>query len=219
MLTLLQNIWLSIFGLSKLESLMSSKLDTIIQGQNQLNNAVTAILQALPQLMSQKQLIDLLQAVLSKEGDIESLLAKIQADLLPLPAVKLVLKLGGGIHRGTNGMLQIADSGSLVNASLEADDALGNAGAELDAAPQWSVSDASLASIAPSADGMSAVVTPAGKLGTFTIGVTAVAGGQALSAVSDSIQVAVGAAASLKVSLTAVAAPVAAPAQPAAPSA
>jgi hypothetical protein len=56
--------------------------------------------------------------------------------------------------------------------SIKPVDAKGNA-AKVDGVPQWASSDESLATVAPAEDGMSAVVTPVGPLGTFELQVKA----------------------------------------------
>lgn len=222
----IKNLWLLLTGMGVELTLLSktmndgfskvmARLGQIFRMLDLLSKGAERIFQKVvqDQTKNEKALSDLNQQM----AQILEIVLKVQAQLLQPPATKLVIKLGG-VTQGENGMLLVADNGS-VSATLEADDALGNAGAALDAAPQWSISDASLGAVAPAADGMSALVTLSGKLGQFTLGVTGVAGGQALSAVSDSIEVQVGAAASLKIALTAVAAPVVAPVAPADPSA
>lgn len=52
--------------------------------------------------------------------------------------------------------------------SLKIVDSKGNP-ALVDGAPTWSVSDPTLAAVAPSPDGMSAVITPLGPMGSFTV--------------------------------------------------
>lgn len=65
--------------------------------------------------------------------------------------------------------MQIKDSATLT-VSISAQDAKGNP-APLDpaAVPAWAVDDATLANISASADGLSAVVTPVGPLGSFKV--------------------------------------------------
>lgn len=70
--------------------------------------------------------------------------------------------------------------------SLEVDDKFNNpTAAPLDGPPAWAVTDPTLASIAPSDDGLSAVLTPVGPLGDFQVQVSAAAGGKALSGSLD----------------------------------
>lgn len=127
------------------------------------------------------------------------LMLDIQAQLKPPPAVALVIHLGG-VTLGEDSMLKVADTGSVI-ASLEADDALGNAGATLDSVPAWSLSDSELGSVNASEDGMSAVVVLSGKLGKFKVQASAKAAGNDLSAESEEIEVTVGAAALIKVAV------------------
>lgn len=56
--------------------------------------------------------------------------------------------------------------------SIKPVDAKGNA-ATVDGAPAWSVSDATLASINPADDGLSAVLVPLGPIGSFSVQVSA----------------------------------------------
>lgn len=46
-----------------------------------------------------------------------------------------------------------------------------------DAAPTWSVDDVSIATVSPAADGLSAVVTPTGKLGSCNVQALGLVGG------------------------------------------
>lgn len=59
-----------------------------------------------------------------------------------------------------------------VTLSIAPVDAKGNP-APVDGVPTWAVSDATLATITPAADGLSAVVTASGPLGTFQANVSA----------------------------------------------
>lgn len=59
-----------------------------------------------------------------------------------------------------------------VTATLQGADAKGNP-APLVGVPAWSSSDPTIVTVSPAADGMTAVCTAAGKLGTVTITVTA----------------------------------------------
>lgn len=56
--------------------------------------------------------------------------------------------------------------------SIKPVDAKGNP-ATVDGAPQWSVSDPTLATITPAADGLSAVLVPLGPLGSLAVQVSA----------------------------------------------
>jgi hypothetical protein len=68
-------------------------------------------------------------------------------------------------------MLQLTDI-QKCDLSIQIVDAKGNA-APVDGAPVWSSSDESVATVAAAADGMSAVVTAAGALGTCQVNVGA----------------------------------------------
>lgn len=165
----------------------------------------SATLALIKKIDKQDTRLDEIISILKTQDDVLTLmgqlLQKIQADLQPPPAVALVIKMAG-VTQGENNMLQVSDSGSVLS-TLEADDALGNPGAKLDAAPTWSLSDPSFGSFNAAVDGMSGVVVLSGKLGTFKLHVDALAGGTALSADSDDVEVVVGGAALLKVSLSA----------------
>lgn len=127
---------------------------------------------------------------------LEAILKILSAKTL-LPAVKIKLLVGG---KERTGMLTLRDD-KQISYALEADDIKGNAGAVLDSPPVWSVSDAALATVVAAADGMSAVVSPVGPLGSFQVNVAAVAGGVALNA-QDQVQIIAGAAVTLKISGT-----------------
>jgi len=66
--------------------------------------------------------------------------------------------------------IQLTDIQS-VNATVVAEDAAGNP-APLAAPPVWSVSDATMVTLTPSADGMSCNIKAAGPLGTAQVVVT-----------------------------------------------
>lgn len=73
--------------------------------------------------------------------------------------------------------------------SVQFKDQKGNA-APVDGAPQWSVSDPSLAVVEAAADGMSAVLKPVGPLGAFKVQVSADADlGQGQSAIIGELDV------------------------------
>jgi hypothetical protein len=97
------------------------------------------------------QVIDLLQEILQA--------------VTPPPAARIVFIVGG--KKVTQ--MQIQDNGSLT-VSIAAEDVKGNpVSLDPSAAPSWAVDNASLATIVPSADGLSAVVTPVGPLGSFNV--------------------------------------------------
>lgn len=64
--------------------------------------------------------------------------------------------------------------------TIQAADEFGNpTSANFDAPPAWSVSDSTVATVTPAADGLSAVVTsPSGKLASCTVQVAGTVGGQ-----------------------------------------
>ena len=94
------------------------------------------------------------------------LLAQIQTAVIPPVAVSASLTL-----RGSKGdiLMQLKDNepGSY---QVQLKDAAGNP-ATIDPAalPVWAITDPSLATLTPSADGLSCAVQPSGKLGTATI--------------------------------------------------
>lgn len=186
-MNMIRNIWMLLTGFDRELNQLNAKIDQVLAFQADLIPKLAGI------ATNQR-------ALNAKLDEALEIIRKVQAELSPPPAVALVITLRG-VSKGENGM-QVADNGK-VDAVLEADDAVGNAGAALDSPPAWSVSDSAMASVSPAADGMSAVVTPSGKLGSFSIHAEATAGGKPLSADSESIDVVVGAASSLKVTLTA----------------
>jgi len=92
--------------------------------------------------------------------------------------------------------LQLTDS-QQVNLTVEPVDKKGNQ-ATIDAAPTWTSSDATVATVTPAADGLSATVVAVGKLGTAQIVITASSGGTSVSGTLDLVVVG-GAAASLAI--------------------
>lgn len=75
-----------------------------------------------------------------------------------------------GIKRKVESMfLKVTQS---LPVSLSITDKKGNA-AKVDGAPQWAVTDESLASLSVAEDGMSATLTPIGPLGSFSVQVKA----------------------------------------------
>jgi hypothetical protein len=72
--------------------------------------------------------------------------------------------------------------------SMQPEDAEGNATSlETGAVVQWAINDPSLATLAPSSDGLSCVVTPIGKMGAtqVTVSVAAVGNEAALQGTAD----------------------------------
>lgn len=90
---------------------------------------------------------------------------KIQAAVMPLPAARIVFFAGGSEVT----QVQMKDN-QVLTVSIGAQDVAGNP-TTLDtaAAPAWAVTDATLATITPSADGLSATVKPVGPLGSFQV--------------------------------------------------
>lgn len=184
-MSLFKSIWMILTGMDREVGKIHDELDRIDLKVNYIFSKVVVQKDVLNQILS--------------------IVQKIEAQLTPPPAVSLQMKLSG-VKQGDNSMLQVSDTGSVV-ATLEADDELGNPGAALDAAPTWSLSDPTLGSVNAALDGLSAVVVLTGKLGTFKVHADALAGGKALSADSDDVEVVVGAAALIKVSVAAPSAP------------
>ncbi len=122
---------------------------------------------------------------------------QIQSAVMPLPAVSVSITVKG--EEVTQ--MQIKDT-DVLDVSFAAKDAKGNPTSLAEgAAPSWDVSDASLATIEPAADGMSAKVTPVGPLGSFQVqlAIPAVDGEGALS---GSLDVEVTASAATEVALS-----------------
>ena len=59
-----------------------------------------------------------------------------------------------------------------VTCSIQPVDAMGNP-AQVDGVPEWSVSDSAMLTVAPSSDGLTAVVSTVGPIGTAQVTVTA----------------------------------------------
>lgn len=88
-----------------------------------------------------------------------------------------------------------------INCSLAESDKFGNIeSAATDAPPVWSLADASMGSLVAAADGMSAVITPSGKLGALVVNVSASVGGVAVNGSGSGTMVA-GAVAQIVVNL------------------
>ena len=106
-----------------------------------------------------------------------------------------------------------------VTVSVALEDAKGNpTTAPLDAPPVFGLDDASFGDVAVAADGMSATLTPNGKLGVCHLQFSASVGGKALVATSEDINVVASDATQVVMTLgTPQDIPAAAPAAPAAP--
>lgn len=133
-------------------------------------------------------------AMLKEElGDFSELLILVKklqpSGSTPSPVVGASFNLNGAKWSST---MNLADNGSLT-ASIALDDALGNAvpGAAPDAspAPAWSLSNSALGSLVPSADGLSAVFTPNGTLGSTQILFSCSVNGVAINATSPAVNV------------------------------
>lgn len=175
---LLKTIWFLLTGIDKQTKKIDEKIDLLIKHEIQDKEAILIIMRALDRVLIS--------------------LEKIQGELETPLAASLEIELGGDIQIGENNMLQVASTGSVL-ATLVALDAAGNPGAKLDVAPVWSLSDETLGTVNAAEDGLTAVVVLSGKLGKFVL--TAKAG--ELSDDSDEIEVVVGAAALLRVDLSA----------------
>ncbi len=69
--------------------------------------------------------------------------------------------------------------------AILAEDEFGNPTGALEGVPAWSLTDPSLGAVAVSADGMSAVVAPSGKLGDCQVQVAGMADGKAILGTLD----------------------------------
>lgn len=69
--------------------------------------------------------------------------------------------------------------------AIVAEDKFGNPTGAFDSAPAWSLTDPTLGSVAPAADGLSAVVSPSGKLGSCQVQVLGQADGKAIQGSLD----------------------------------
>jgi hypothetical protein len=111
--------------------------------------------------------------------------------LLSLFPTKLRLLFGApeerdNLPRGTTTMNTLKDT-QKVTVTLEADDAAGNpTTSTFPSPPAWQSSDATVVTVTPSADGMSAEVATTGKLGTAQVRVDATtADGRAITGLGD----------------------------------
>lgn len=91
------------------------------------------------------------------------------------------------IPRGTTKMNTLKDN-QQATVTIEVDDIIGNPipGATFPTPPTWQTSDATVVTVTPAADGLSAVVAAAGKLGTAQVrldGTTA--DGRAITGIGD----------------------------------
>lgn len=87
------------------------------------------------------------------------------------------------------GKVLLLTNGQKVDLLIQPVDAYGNA-ARVDGVPVWSVSDASMGSVSPSADGMTATFTTAGPLGTVQVNVQADADlGQGLRTIAATLDI------------------------------
>jgi hypothetical protein len=148
-----------------------------------------------------QQILDVVNKILAVDLDDQVKIQKILAELLPPPAVKLVVELVG-LTKGNNMGLQVADNGK-VNVALQVLDAENQPGAAVDAPPTYALSDPSAGDIVAAADGLSAVITMKKVATGLTVTASALAGGQPLSGVSAPFDTVVGAAAALSLSLSA----------------
>jgi hypothetical protein len=108
-----------------------------------------------------------------------------------------------------NEMAQSLLDTQIDNLSIQVNDASGNIISPppaFNTAPSWTLTDpaGTGATLSASADGTSAVLTPAGKLGTVTVGLTATIGGQSFTA---SLDVAITSGAPASISIVAAPAP------------
>jgi hypothetical protein len=92
-------------------------------------------------------------------------------------AVRIVIKnaVGKRIYKMN---LKVNDSLPLA---IQAEDEFGNPTQAFDAPPAWSLADSTLGSVVPSADGLSAVLNPSGKLGVTTLQVLGTVAGAQIS--------------------------------------
>lgn len=81
-------------------------------------------------------------------------------------------------------MFSLKDS-QQVPFTVQAKDAKGNPTSAFDAVPTWGVSDPTILKVVPAADGLSAVVSPVGPLGSGQLQFNALADGKALSGSLD----------------------------------
>lgn len=87
---------------------------------------------------------------------------------------------GKRVHK----MFSLKDS-QQVPFTVVAKDAKGNPTTAFDAVPTWGVSDGTILKVVPAADGLSAVVSPVGPLGTGQLQFNALSDGKALSGALD----------------------------------
>lgn len=100
-----------------------------------------------------------------KLDQILAIVQKIQSAVMPLPATGFIFIVWG---QEVN-QVQMKDN-QVLTVTIGPTDALGNP-TTLDpaAAPAWAVDNAALATVTPSADGLSVQVKPVGPLGSFNV--------------------------------------------------
>ena len=90
-----------------------------------------------------------------------------------------------------------------VSCSIKPVDAMGNP-AQVDGVPEWSVSDSAMLTVVPSSDGLTAVVSTVGPIGTAQVTVTADADlGEGLVSISGVLDVTITGSQATSLSITA----------------
>lgn len=132
----------------------------------------------------------LLIAILNEEKKQTELLSQLVALATPPPAarIKFRVELNGKIIKGDH--IKMTNS-QQATATIQIVDKLGQP-APVDGIPVWATSDATIVTVTPAADGMSAVVATVGPLGSAKVSVTADADlGTGVSSIFGSLDVTV----------------------------
>jgi len=152
---------------------MLSLLYRIWQALMRIESRFGAIVKELQGLKAGQQRIEeSIRLVLQREAANEAQLTYIIELLEPGPAVKLIFsaELEGQFQYGVT-MLELRDD-QKVTLSIQPVDKKGNP-AKLDGAPEWFISNSDLLTLSAADDGMSAVVTAIGPLGSSVVSVKA----------------------------------------------
>ena len=121
----------------------------------------------------------------------------------PAVAIRLSANIEGRITEGVTRMSLVLTDAQKVTLSITPVDAKGNP-APVDGIPEWSSSDASVIVVEPSSDGMSAVATAAGPLGTAQVNVTADADlGAGVTSITGTLDIQVTGSEAVAISITA----------------
>jgi hypothetical protein len=135
--------------------------------------------------------------------DIKAIVQQIQDEISPGPAVRIIFTadLEGQITIGVTQMT-MTDS-QQVGLTIQPVDKKGNP-APVDGVPAWASSNTEVVTVTPAADGMSAVASAVGPLGTATVSVKADADlGSGVTEIAGTLDITITAGAAATVTITA----------------